>query len=290
MPPLFKRVWQLIIDDLELTQLDFRFHVGKNLKAEPNKLEMEIYNISPDHVAEITKRAKAKDTAGVNVQVSAGLGGDLHLIFDGDAREVSPTQNTADRIVRLSGHDGGRAFRESRINQSFAPGASVSSVIVACARALGVGIGNANEASAAASIDGLGASFPNGIVLAGRASDQLTRVTRAAKLTWSIQNGVLQLQQRGKPLQTASVRLAFDTGLVGSPSIEVDSATATAKPKAKKPRLLKVRSLIIPGIYPGRKIVLDSAEYSGGYEVVEALYTGDTAGPEWNIDSKVRPY
>lgn len=290
MATLFKRKWEIIVDDLDLTNVDFSFRVDKNTKAEPNKLEIKIYNLSPDHVAQVTKRAQAKGSKGVNVRLSAGYVDNMHLIFDGDAREISTVHNTADRVTTIAAHDGGRAYRESRIGQSFAPGASVSSVIVACAKAMGVGIGNANEASVGASVNGLGSAFPNGITLAGRASDQLSRVTRAAGLTWSIQNSVLQLQKNGQPLQTTSVRIASDAGMVGSPSVEMDSNVTGAAAKKKKPTLVKVRTLMIPGIYPGRKVVLDTNEYNGGYQVVEALFTGDTAGNDWNIDSKLRPY
>lgn len=294
MALLFGRRWELIVDNVELTNLDFQFHVAKSTKAEPNKLELKVLNMSSDHVAEVTKRAKAKGSTGVNVRLSAGYVDNMHLIFDGDAREISTVQNGADRTTTIAAHDGGRAYRESRISQSFAPGASVSSVIVACAQAMGIGIGNANEASLGASVKGLGGAFPNGIALAGRASDQLTRVTRAAGLTWSIQNGVLQLQKNNQPLQTTSVRIAPDSGMVGSPSVDMDAsnaAPADGKKKAtKKPTLVKVRTLMIPGIYPGRKVVLDTAEYNGGYQVVESTFVGDTAGNEWNIDSKLRPY
>jgi hypothetical protein len=288
---LFGRRWELIVDNLELTNLDFRFHVAKSTKAEPNKLDIQVVNMSPDHVAQVTKRATSKGSTGVNIRLSAGLGEDLHLIFDGDAREISTAQTSAERITTIAAHDGGRAFRESRISQSFAPGASITSAIVACARAMGIGIGNANEASAGASINGLGAAFPNGITLAGRASDQLSRVTRAAGLTWSIQNSVLQLQKNGQPLQTTSVRIASDAGMVGSPSVDMDANVASSDAKKKtKPTLVKVRTLIIPGIYPGRKVVLDTADYQGGYQVVEALFTGATDGNDWYIDAKLRPY
>lgn len=290
MATLFKRDWELLVDDLDLTQLEFTFHVEKNTKSEPNKLALQIFNLSPDHVAQVTQRAKAKQSTGVRVRVSAGYVGSTFIVFDGDAREINTTQNSANRMTTIAAHDGGRAFRESRISQSFAAGASVQSVISACAQAMGIGSGNANEVAAGASVNGLGSAFPNGMVLAGRAADQLTRVTRAAGMTWSIQNGVLQLQKGGQPLQTTSVRIASDTGMVGSPSVDMDSNVASSSKKQKKPTMVTVKTLMIPGIYPGRKVVLDTAEFNGGYQVAEALFVGDTSGNDWNITAKVRPY
>lgn len=298
MGVLFKRAWELIVDDLDLTTLDFKFEIEKNDKAEPNKLELNIYNASPDHVAQLAATAKANSATGVRVRLSVGYVDDgPFLIFDGDAREVTTTQNGDDRITRIAAHDGGRTFRESRISQSFAPGASWSSIISACAAAMDIGSGNANDAAVGATVPGLGSSCPNGMVLAGRASDQLTRVTKACGMTWSIQNGVLQLLKDGKPLQTTSVRIASDSGLVGSPSVDTDShiskgykSTPATTKKKKKPHLLNVKTLMIPGIYPGRKVAMDSEEYQGGYQVLQAIFIGDTAGNDWNINSKMRPY
>lgn len=291
MGVLFKRSWELIVDDLDLTTLDFQFHVEKNTKSEPNKLQLRVLNASPDHVAQLTKRAKAKQSTGVRVRLSAGYeDGGPFLIFDGDAREISTVQDGNDRVTTIAAHDGGRAFRESRISQSFAPGASWTSIIKACAQAMDIGIGNANDVATGASVNGLGSACPNGMVLSGKASDQLTRVTRAAGMTWSIQNGVLQLLKGGQPLQTTSVRVASDTGMIGSPSVDMDSSISGSKTKQKKPTLVHVKTLMIPGIYPGRKVVLDTEEYNGGYAVAEANFVGDTNGDSWEIDAKVRPY
>jgi hypothetical protein len=159
---------------------------------------------------------------------------------------------------------------------------------------MSIGIGNAREASQGSQAGSFGGSFPNGIALQGRASDQLQRVCHAANLTWSVQYGVLQLQRGGAPLQTAAVRIAPDTGMVGSPTMEMDSSVPTAKGAAKgtsKPRtLVGVKTLMISGLYPGRKVVLDTAEYHGGYQITECKYVGDTAGNDWNVELKLRPY
>lgn len=292
MATLFKRDWKLIVDDLDVSVLEFKFHAEKNIKSQPNKLDLQIYNLSPDHVAQITKRAQAKQSTGVRVDVEAGYVNSRQLIFRGDAREIYTTHNGSDRITIIAAHDGGRAYRESRINQSFAPGASPSDLINALANALDIGSGNANDAVVGATLNALGAAYPNGIVLSGKASDQLTRITRFMGLTWSVQNGVLQLQESNKPLQTTAVRLASDTGMVGSPSSDMDTSVAASAgtSKQKKPTSVLVKTLMIPDLYPGRKVVLDSLEFSGNYEITQCDYVGDTSGNDWNCQLKMRPY
>jgi hypothetical protein len=54
--------------------------------------------------------------------------------------------------------------------------------------------------------------------------------------------------------------------------------------------LVGVKTLMISGLYPGRKVVLDTAEYHGGYQITECKYVGNTAGNDWNVELKLRPY
>lgn len=290
MTTLFKRDWQLVVDDLDISGLEFNFKAEKNIKSQPNKLDLRVYNLTADHVAQITKRAKAKSSTGVRVDVSAGYINNVQLVFRGDAREISTSHEGPDCITTIAAHDGGRAYRESRISQSFAPGASPQALILACANALNIGSGNATDSSVGASLSALGNQYPNGVVMSGKASDQLTRITRACGMTWSVQNGVLQLQKAGQPLQTESVRIAADSGMIGSPSVDMDSSVASNSTKQKKPTLVNVKCLMIPGLYPGRKILLQAAGYDGGYQIVETVYSGDTSGNDWYAMLKVRPY
>jgi hypothetical protein len=302
---LFGRRWQVIIDTLDISALHIQFHISKSIKAEPNKCELKLFNLSPDHIAEITKRAKThKDTAGnkiegVRLEISAGYTDEMPLIFRGDIRDIATVRSGPDRVTTITGDDGGRGYRTGRISESFGPGASIATVLRKCAEAMGVGTGNIDDFTKRAEIVGLGSAFPYGTVLSGQASKELDRMVRALGLTWSIQNGVIQVQEHGKPLQTSALSLSSSSGLIDTPTVEIDTSVAQPAPDAKAPKkpkpvkpqsILKLKTLMIPGVYPGRKIVLDADVYKGGYALVQCDYVGDTAGNDWSIESKARVY
>lgn len=287
---LFKRDWKFLVDNLDVSKLDGKFHIEKSLKATPNKLTLELYNLSPDHAAQIEKRATANKSTGVRVEVSAGYVNSVPLIFNGDAHKIYTDIQNGTRVSLVTALDGGRSYREAQIDASIGPGATAQSLIVQCAQAMGIGVGNTNEASVGAVVSSLGTSFPTGTVLSGKAADELTRLTNAVGLTWSIQNGALQLQKPGKPLQGSSLRLASSTGLVGSPTTDMDASVSASKPKKDKPTHVLARTLLIPGLAPGRIVVLDSASFKGNYQIVQCDYLGDTMGNDWYCNLKLAPY
>ena len=295
---LFRRAYRLIVDDLDVTGLDIQFHVSKTTKPEPNKAQIKIFNLSPDHIQQLTKRAKAKDSSGIRVELSAGYVDDVPLIFRGDVRDIATDHNGADTITTIAGHDGGRAYREARINIGYGPGTAIETILRDCAKALTVGEGNISDVARTGTIKALGRAFPHGVVLSGRASQQLDRVVKAIGCTWSIQNGVLQLQQGGAALQASAIRLAADSGLVGSPATEIDASVAqpspdaATKPTASKPKkpktVLACKALMIPGLTPGRKVALESQDYNGTYQIMQDDYVGDTAGNDWHSNLKLK--
>jgi hypothetical protein len=96
----------------------------------------------------------------------------------------------------------------------------------------------------------------------------MRRVLRSLGLTYSIQNGVLQVLRRGQALQNTAVRLVPGSGLVDYPSRSADGKVLA-------------KCLLIPDIYPGRKVSFDVPGLSGFFRIREAKYTGDTAGQDW---------
>lgn len=310
---LFGRDWRLIVDAIDVSKLDFSFHVSTTKKAEPNKIELKCYQLSRDRAAQFEQAAKkaqlrnsqgvSQTVKGVNLELEAGYVGSRSNIFRGDLREIGTTWEGTDRVTTIAGHDGGRSYKWARVSRSFGPGTPVATVLRACAEALGVGQGNLADAAGVMAIPGIGRNYAHGTVIDGQASAELDAICKACGVQWSIQKGVLQFQVGGKPLQTSALRIASDTGLVGSPSPEIDASVAqpgvdakggaTAKKDAqaiKKTHLVAFKALLIPGLYPGRKIVLDTTDYRGGYELVQVDYVGSTWSDDWTADCKAKAY
>lgn len=292
MPELFQRAWTLQVGRLLIDAstpsnkpLSINFKVTKSVKKEPNTIELDVINLSPDHRGEI------ESATDVQLTLSAGYVSNIQVIFDGSLRlaknkkrQKKKRKNTVgsqriglEVITEIEGEDGGTAYRDAFVSSSFPAATPVTSVLRSAVRAMGIGEGNLTEFGAFSSIKGIGSQYGEGAVLYGRAHRELDRLVRALGLTWSVQNGNLQLLEGGKSLQETAVKLTTKSGLIGSPSKENDST-------------ITVTALLIPDLYPGRKVVIDAKDVDVQAIIQRVTYIGDTAGVEWYAQMELKEY
>jgi len=223
--------------------------------------------------AEHRKRLQELET--VYVSLEAGYVGGTSLLFRGDLRDVISTREGTDWVTTITS-DSGRRARKRRILKSFAPGATVENVLNAAAKAMGVRLGNTAAKTVSAKIQGTQASkFFNGYALAGAIEGELDRLARSCGLEWSIQDDELQFLDQGMPLQEMGIELSPDTGLIGSP-----------EPGNKA--ITEARCLMIPDLFPGRRIRITSEHVTGIYRAETTKHVGDTAGHDWYVDLELR--
>jgi hypothetical protein len=264
MTTLFRRKCIVTVGTIQIRDLDVTFTIEKSLKREPNKCDLAIYNLNDDHRLQLAQQKV------VPVKVEAGYEEQTSLIFAGDLRSAHSTRDGADIITKLSSGDGEHKLRSTRINKSFAKGTSVHTVLEEAAKALGVGLGNAVEAFKKKGLQGVGDIFSGGTVLSGNAANEVDGLAKSAGLEWSVQDGNLQILERGRALEGVAVRLAPSTGLVGSPTIDNKG-------------LIRATCLMIPDVFPGRQVSIESEAVRGVYRVDRCVYNGDTFGTEWTI-------
>ena len=272
MARLFDRRWYLSIGTLDVSDLDLGFTVERSTRREPNTAEIRIWNLSRD------SRALVEDTPNARVVLRAGYAEDGDpppVLFVGDKRRAWTERDGPDFVTIVQSRDGGRAYNQARISRSYAPGTPVRSVLVDVVEAMGIGRGNLDEFSSAYALRNGADSFPDGFVASGPVRNVLDDLVRGAGLRWSVQNGALQLQRRGTPLQTRAVLLSHETGLVESPTRD-EHGTVTAL------------CLIQPGLDPGRRVVLESDVISGGFEIRKVSYTGETRGNDWHATLELK--
>lgn len=287
---LFGRRYKLTIDQsLEISELDIAFKVQKSITKEPNKGEVKIYNLSPDTRGKLEKQRNrlGSKQRPVRLELEAGYEDRISLILSADIHTIYSQREGADMVTTLASADGIAQVRMARVSFSVKPGTSVTDTIKQIAKKGGLNLGNIERAvSGAAKIDGLGSTFPEGTVIDGSAYDELTRIAESAGYEVSVQSGVLQVKERGKALAEKAVELAFDSGLIDSPSVET-SQDPTKQSKGDK--YVKAKALLIPGLFPGRKVRLKSTGFDGEYEIALVEYSGEVHGQDWYADLKLRP-
>lgn len=268
---LFDRRARVQVDSLLLEGFDLRFEITKSLSAKtPNTAELRIWGLDVDH------RQNLQELERVYMSIEAGYASGMSLLFRGDLRDVSSQRADAEWITTITS-DSGRRARKQRLVRSFAPGATVGSVLSAAAKAMGVRLGNTAQRVVSAKIAGTQASkFFNGYAIAGAIDEELDRLARSCNLEWSIQDDELQFLDHGDPLAQIAVRLTSQTGLLGSP-------------EPGNRGIVDARCLILPDVYPGRRVDVQSEHIRGMYRVETTKHVGSTFGDEWYIDMQLAP-
>lgn len=280
--PLFSRKAIITIDTLQIQGatggdaqgaggLDVKFSIKRNLKAQPNTCDLTIYNLNPDHRSQIEQKKVAR------VQVEAGYQSGTSVLFVGDLRTSLSVWEGPDCITSLSSGDGEKAIRTARVKVSIKKGTQTGDVLKALAAALGVGQGNLNSAVSKLQAAGVGSIFSMGTVLSGSASKEMTNVCRSSGLTWSIQNGALQLLPLKTALDGTAINLTPQTGMIGSPTVDNNGVLST-------------KMLLMPDVFPGRKLVIKSDRLQGQYRIEEVNSSGDTSSTDWYHDIKGKRY
>lgn len=254
-----------------ITDLRISFDVTKTGTKHPNTATIEITNLSA------ASRAKLQEK-GARVILEAGYADSIGQIFQGDARPArAPRRQGTEWITTLECGDGERAFKYARISESFAPGTAAGDIIVRAARLMGIGLGNVVEQAARINARSV---YAQGFAAHGAASQVLDRVIRAAGFEWSIQDGNIQILERGASTQEV-VRLTPDSGLIGSP----EQGTPE---KRGGPPVLEVKSLLQRQIRPGSLISLDSEHHRGLFLVRHCRHVGNNKDGEYYTSATVR--
>jgi hypothetical protein len=269
---LFDRAYSLQVEDLLITQVNVSFEVKRSLSAKvANSAEFKIYNLNDDN------RKKLQGMQDVFVSFEAGYTQGQSLIFRGELREAWSVKERNEWITTVTSATALKKRKKARVNKSFPPGTSVATILTACAKALGVGLGNVDKKAATAQLWNVKpASFSTGYVASGDALSQLDRVCRSCGLEWSIQDNQLQLLDRGRALQESGIILSQSSGLVGSPELG-------------KGGVVRCTTIMVPGLYPGRRVELRTHHVNGVFRVETTHHRGEFMGRDlWGCECELK--
>jgi hypothetical protein len=243
--------------------------IEKNLGSEPNTCSVTIFNLNEESRAFAQRKP-------LYVRVDAGYGENLERLFVGELRwgQSVKTPTTWETTLQLG--DGDRSFRYGRVSQSFMKGADALSAVRATARAMGL----TPKMSPATALK-LRRQYAGGLVLEGPAQRELSRTLAPFGLSWSIQDGELQILATEEARLDQALVISEETGMIGSPEFGVPE-------NPKKAPTLHVRTFLKPAIRPGGRIVVESRAISGLFRVQRVVHTADTFGRGWHSEIEAR--
>jgi hypothetical protein len=276
---LFQRAVRVIIGTKLVTGLRVQFKVKKTSKPEPNDGEVTIYNLSAESRAALASK-------GTRIIVEAGYGDTIAQIFAGDSRAVDHVHEGPDWLTKVQLGDGERAYRWEMVSESFKPGNTFADVFARVARSTSLDVEDAIRAVSA----NVHEQFTQGYTAHGRALLEVGKLLKGRGLEHSIQDGKLQVLKEGSALSDTGPLLSAATGLIGSPA---HGTAANSKPSAtgavRGPQMLKVKSLLQPGLRPGGRFHLESLSVKGDFRVVNVNHVGDTFGGDWFSEVEALP-
>jgi hypothetical protein len=265
----FGRKYLCQIGTLVFDALDVEFRAIKTLNSEPNTLDLVVYNLTPDH------RKQLKQNQNLIAKLDAGYTGNIGTVFYGRVRDVHSEYDPPDWITQLSSGDGEQEKQTARINESFAPGTPLPTILTKAAEALGLGVGNiVTQAPLAQFLDGSKQTL-HGTVLSGPAARELDRIAHSAGLEWSIQDQIIQFLPLNQPTNEVAVVLTPATGLIGSPTIGNDG-------------IISASALLNSAIIPGRQLHIYSREINVVARCESVAFMGSSAGGDWYADIEAK--
>lgn len=292
MAQLFERKARVAVEGLLITDLRMQFKVKKTLKKAPSTCEVSISNLSETSRAALQKKS-------LKVILEAGYPDNIAQLFSGNSRYVDQKLEGATWVTKIQCGDGERAYRYLRTAESFRPGTRVVTVIESVMQSLGLPvIGHLAELRQTTE------QFLQGYTAFGKVATELDRLLHNRGFTWSIQDGQLQILKVDGAFGEDVIRLAPDTGLIGSPEhgepekdVPLQQVSGDAEdvgftvPAKKKtgPAVLKVKSLLQPGFRPGRRVKVESRGVNGVFRIETVEHTGDTFGADWYSELECLP-
>ena len=301
MSELFGRAYRISlgsveIDNLSGTGLRVQFEVRRDKRGlgAPNTATVSVYGLSEDTRQQLHDQAAGEWVSaaptlaqklvsipqifapGIKCRIEAGWGDTVDQIYSGVLREVWSEKQGPEWITTATAADGEKECKMAKISKTWAMGTPLSQVFLELVNALGIEVGNLLTAPALMGPLALPA-LPGAMTLKGYAAEEFDWLMKSCDLEWSIQDGALQVMQRGSAadffLPAMSPVLAPDSGLIGGVRVDTKEV-ATGK------------ALLIGGLIPGRAFRIDSDGCTGNFRCLETKHVGDSHAPgeSWIVE------
>lgn len=266
MPFIRRAVVQ--VGDQRFEDLRVVFDVTRSLSRSENTAEVVIYNLTKQNRETLVAADR------VPVVILAGyVDTGVEQVFSGLLERVTVEREGADVATRMSSGDGPPAKIPLRAHAPDADLGAVFGQLVTDLGAGGIGAGNSRAVQRALRGRSLGSG---GTTTSEDPREALDQLLIPAGFEASIQAGAIQVAEIGAVVAGTAPVISPATGLEGRAS-------------KKERRRVAFKAKIIPGIAPGRRVVLQSEDVSGTFRVESARWVGDTRGGGWSVEVEASP-
>jgi hypothetical protein len=281
----FLRKYEMLIGEggkegLLITDFHIEFDITKSADSNMNTAVFRIYNLNRDH----RKQLQSLEEKDGYLYFRVGYADEpLVLLFVGNIISYSARREGAEIITELTCGDGYRYIVDSDINVAYPENTSLTTIFNDLAKATGASIGNISGKA-------LGKVFKNGITLSGRVYNYLDQYCRTYHMSWSINDGVIDIRDINSKSQSTGYLITPENGLIGEPS-ETNNKVNKKKAKTKQSTEelvddtptagVSFTCLLQPEIRPDRVVEVRSNFVGGFYAVKSVTHKGSFEGSDW---------
>lgn len=243
--------------------LHINFSLQKTDLESQNTGRVAVWNLNQEHLAVLDQ----KDCV---VSLRAGYGSRLPLIFAGIASHVETSLDSADRKTEIEVVDNLIEIRDTYVSVSYNGTVNWKTIFDDVAGQMGVAVTYSYNAEFV--------DISNGFSYVGLARDIMTKGCDCCGLTWSIQNGVIQVKKPGDVMSKEVYLLTPETGLLGIPKkVVITQADATEQNMVG----WDVEYFLNGAINIDDYVKLESKTVSGYFRVYSLEMTGDNVSGDW---------
>lgn len=286
---LYGRKFSLLLvqgeNALDLSSMHCRFRTVQADFESPNSISVRVYNLSDQTLRQVQEFGR--------VVVQAGYEGNFGVVFDGTIKQFGiGRENAKDTYLDIFASDGDLAYNFAFVNKTLSPGASDAEVLQAALDEMSLGGVYLGYKPGDAGVTYL----PRGKVAFALGRNVIRTYAQSKKMTWSIQNGKIQLipLDSYKPGEIPDINAM--SGMVGQP--EQTAAGVTFRhllnPRFSVGQAIRIdnksvnqviaqKDRDLPVAYNSLTQALSLAKVSadGLYRLLIAEHEGDTRGPAW---------
>lgn len=272
-------------DGLNIDKLRVVFKIVQSDVQTPNHAIIRVYNPSDE-----TAQAVSKEFTAVRLQAGYEEGA-YGVIFSGTIKQVRRgRENPTDTYLDILAADGDKAYNQGFISKSLAAGATAEDERNAVVDAMGIPKGYVADLPPGAA--------QRGQVKYGMTRDYMRDLSSTHNMTWSIQNGQVQMIPNTGYRPGTAVVLNANTGMIGLP-VQTEGGIQVRcllNPNIKIGSLLQINNASIQRDLFGGKLLNAPGRLEelqgfkpkvtddGFYRVYVNEFEGDTHGQPWYND------
>lgn len=247
--------------------LHISFAIEKADTDSQNTAKVSIWNLNDEHIAELGKK-------DCTITLRAGYGSRMPLIFSGIVTFAKSKKDGNDVVTEVELVDNRVELRDTYVSISYSGNINSETVVQDIAGQMGLAVSFSYNAEFK--------DIPNGYSFVGPARDALTKACETSGLTWSINNGVLQIKKPGDTMSLEVYELSVDTGLVGIPE-QVQVSADVGEPQ----RGWDVEYLMNAAINVSDYVYLNSKYVQGYFRVYSVAIEGDNMEGIWTCKARL---